>query len=62
MLNIFKKTLRKLNEMNYIVILDGNNYVIKKRDSDEVFAEIDCKVKRKDNWLEKCYEELKLVG
>lgn len=56
---MFKYLLKNLKKLNYIVVLEGNNYVIKEQ-TGKVFAETSCFNKNKENWLLKCYTNLLL--
>lgn len=55
--NFFRDTLRKLSKMDYIVVIENNTYILKKKDSDEVFAQIPS-TENKSNWLKDCYNKL----
>lgn len=58
MSNFFKSTLKKLNEKGYIVILSGNSYLIKNKESDNVYGVIPNSTKNKDKLLEQYCNEL----
>lgn len=58
-MNIFKECLKKLKEVNHVVVMENNNYLVKEVDLDRIYKEIPCTDPKKESKLLDCYYELR---
>ena len=58
-MNIFKECLKKLKEVNHVVVVENGNYLIKEVNLDKIYAAIPCSDSKKEVKLLDCYYELR---
>lgn len=58
-MNLFKECLKRLKEVNHVVIIENNNYMVKEVDLDKIYAKIPCSDPKKETKLLDCYYKLK---